>query len=79
MISDKEECENAAISLGLRDTSAVIRSNKPRPNGCIVNRATHWLAWHDSTNDIPCGAIDTSQSKRPSYDCICKQGKIKIF
>ena len=77
MISSKNECENAAMSLGLRDTSASYRSNELRATGCILNPSNHWLSWHDSTNDIPCGAIDTSHELKPSYNCICKRGKIK--
>ena len=77
MISSKKECENAAMSLGLRRTSAIYLSNELRATGCIFNPTDHWLIWHDSTNDIPCGAIDTSHRDKPSYNCICKQGKIK--
>ena len=77
MISSKTECETAARSLYLSDTSAseLEGQNYDRPSGCIVSRVSGWLGWYDVTNDVECGSQDDVNLF--TYNCLCKRGKIK--
>ena len=77
-ILNKEECETAAISLGLSDTSAydLTYDGRPydRPSGCIFNKDSYWLGWYDVANDVTCGSPDDETGYY--YNCLCKNGKI---
>ena len=80
-MSSKIECETAARSLSLRDTTAfALKEGRTgpydRPNGCIYNANTHWLAWYDITNTT-CGSQDDKTGFDENYNCLCKHGKIK--
>ena len=93
MISNQNECENAARYLGLRDPSASTPSFEDRPNGCILTTyspTSSLLGLNlGAINDIPCG--HTSPAYRtyrggswtswyhdgPLSNCICKSGKVK--
>ena len=70
MIQTKEECEKAALSLALSDTTAVENERDDRPYGCIY-ASNDWLAYSlDGSPFTPanCG----SQQGSKTYDCICK-------
>ena len=76
-VSSKEECELAATSLGLSDTTAVDSYAPPPgpPHGCIYT-SHNWLQWYDplsTTHTLArCGYYDGLFD----YDCLCrKNGK----
>jgi hypothetical protein len=60
------DCETAATSLGLSDTSAHVGSDGDRSPNCIY-ASNGWLMFNDASNDVACGTADGSHS----YDCIC--------
>ena len=80
-ILNKEECETAARSLGLSDTSAhditKYGTLYNRPSGCIFNKdigyGNNWLGWYDVANDVTCGSPDGHGAY---FNCLCKNGKI---
>ena len=61
------DCETAAISLGLRGTSASVNSYTARPPACIYSSAGDDILRFNSleTSVTMCGSGDFS------YDCIC--------
>ena len=77
IISSKNECEDAAISLGLSDTYAYEYAATSNPTGCIVNPNSGWLAWNTNANDVTCGSVYSGIGY--TYNCICKGGKFKHF
>jgi hypothetical protein len=61
------QCETAAISLGLGDTSVNATSHAARPPGCIYDSAEDTLLFNlVESSETGCGSGDHS------YDCICR-------
>ena len=73
MIQTKAECEQAALSLGLSDTTAFEGQKKGRPYGCIY-ASNFWLQWYSPVGSphqsADCGTLESGNA----YDCICKVG-----
>ena len=84
MIINKQECEDAANELGLRDKSAGRGQWKLKPHGCIsAKKPKDDLIFASPVghpyNNIPCGATAEHSiwGDKKSYDCICaKEGDI---
>ena len=70
MVTNKQECEDAAKLLGLPDLSAYELQDQARPHGCIY-ASNDWLSIASPTkhphSNIPCGSIDHKRV----YECIC--------
>ena len=76
MIETKEECEQAAVSFGLSNTTAYEGQITRRPYGYIY-ASNDWLQWYSPDGSphqsAKCGSHDGSYV----YDCICKEGLSK--
>ena len=78
LVSSKEECELAATSLGLSNTTAYSSDILGRPHGCIY-ASIDWLGWHDTLSSphisVPCGSNSSmaNSSHLYDYDCLCKK------
>ena len=73
MIETKEECEQAALSLGLSDTSPFDLQKNGRPYGCIY-ASNDWLQWYSPVGSQYPSADCGAHHKGFTYDCICKVG-----
>ena len=76
-VQDKAECDIAAFSLRLEDTSAYEFQRSYIPQGCIY-RSEVWLEWNppDSSNpSVDCGATLGADT----YSCICRVTGKQIF
>ena len=83
MVTTKNECEDAADLLELKDTGAYEMQLAERPMGCIYGVAdgiSDWLSWaspknHPSfhaTYNTSCGSIHKFHNNIPvTYNCIC--------
>ena len=72
LVSTMEECESAARSIKLKDTTAFPLHRDPntdskRPHGCIYT-SNDWLFWAGlQSTKIDCGSYDGHK-----YDCLCR-------
>ena len=73
MILTKAECEQAALSLGLSDTTAVESQTNGRPYGCIYAN-NDWLNWYSPDGSPHQSAECGTSESGNAYDCICKVG-----
>ena len=76
MMTSKQECEAAAVSLGKVDLNAYAIQTYGRPFGCIYhpNKLSR-LVWYD-----PKGSqYDSADCGSNGYECICKNGKIETY
>ena len=72
MIQTKAECEQAALLLGLSDTTAAEDQTNGRPYGCIY-ASNDWLQWY-SPDGSPHQSADCGTSHSGyEYSCICKE------
>ena len=69
MIQTKQECEQAALSLGLSDTTASPIQTNGLPYGCIYS-SNGWLNWY-SPDGSPHESASCGSQADPD-DCICK-------
>ena len=65
-LSSMEECQIAAITLGLSDTTADFGWTQSRPHGCIY-ASNNRLEWNSPDTSITCGSFHDGEY----YDCIC--------
>ena len=77
-VQDKSECELAATSLGLEDTSAYEFQQSSMPQGCLYRLIYPWLVWHSTNGSNPsvgCGSTFGADT----YACICRSAGRQLF
>ena len=75
MISNENECEEAAQLLGLKYTSASDYSTSGRPRGCIYAASNDWLIWNPHGGNHACGTVDAYET----YNCLCDDSNGKLI
>ena len=72
-VQDKTECELAATSLGLQDTTAFETQIGGIPYGCIYS-SNDWLGLYspDGSPSLDCGTIHIRNNTLYTYVCICR-------
>ena len=73
MISNKQQCNQAAKELNLEDITSSEHQSGDRAHGCLTHTFPPYLVWAPTEShphdNVPCG--------ENSYNCICvKSGKI---
>ena len=79
MLTSKQKCEAAAVSLEKGDQSAYASQFNGRPFGCIYHPneypITKRLVWFD-----PKGSRHkSSDCGSQGYECICENGKVETY
>ena len=72
MVQTKAECEQAALLLGLSDTTAV-ESQTIGIHGCIY-ASNDWLDWHSPDGSPLKSTLCGTSHRGYAYECICKVG-----